>query len=162
MKHFILFLLVYVAPSQLLAQSPGETKKIGVGVILGEPIGPNAKYFFSEEHAVDVGFTYSFEEFFMGYGDYIFHLPNAFRSNVPELQPLTPYFGIGGGIRFSGKSNLDAGDRRSYFFARLPLGLEWFFREIPVGVGLEMTPALSLAPKIFFLLQGGLTARYYF
>lgn len=162
MKKYLLLIALSTYPQLLDAQTLQEPHRFGLGVILGEPLGPNAKYFLTKEQAIDVGLAYSFEEFFMTYGDYIFHFPGTFKNDVPELGPLTPYVGVGGGIRFSAKNKPDPGDRRSYFFVRSPLGLEWIFDRVPIGVGLEIAPALSLAPKTFFLFQGGLTARYYF
>jgi len=163
MKQIILLILLMAGPSLVFAQEGPEKPRIfGAGVIFGEPIGPTVKYFFDHEHAIDGGITYSFVEYLLIYADYLYHFLGVFKKHVPELKYVSPYLGIGGGIRISSKDNLDPGDERVNLFIRVPLGVEWMPGNVRLGVFAELVPGMGIAPDVFFLFQGGLGLRYYF
>ncbi len=169
MKKALRLLIIAAAltASQLGSSIPTHamgTTNFGLGAIFGEPTGISAKYFLDGEHrmAIDAAMTYSFFEYFMGYGDFLYQFPGLFPKGDEQLQKIALYLGVGGGIRIASKDNPKAGDARANAFARFPFGAEWLNPDPALGVFLEIAPGLGFAPKVFGMFQGGLGIRYYF
>lgn len=137
-------------------------KQFGLGIVLGEPTGISPKLWLSKEAAIDLGLTYSFSEFFLIYGDFLWHAPELLQKLIPEVKNVYPYIGIGGGIQISSEKDPDPGDEKTLGFLRIPLGAEWKPQSPPIGVFLEVAPGMSIAPKVSALIQGGIGIRYYF
>lgn len=161
----IIFAMVLVGSVNLWAQ---EDKNLGVGFILGEPTALSLKYYTSEETAFDVQGSITGDEYFLFWADYLFHSPNFVKSDVPFFSRLNPYVGIGIIGAFASKSDHDRGnyfDKRDDDFAvgaRVPFGVEWFWKRVPLAIGLELTPGVIVAPATQGILQGGLSLRFYF
>ncbi len=151
-----------IASTNLSLAAANNSKDFGLGIILGEPTGFTAKYFVTQQHALDLGLAYSFAESFHVYGDWLFHWPEVFASKVPELTHITPYAGLGGGVRIIGKSEPKDGDARGNLFLKIPLGLEWTPNNGPLGIFAEIAPGVGIIPKTFLLIHGGAGVRFYF
>ncbi|MBU6153514.1 MAG: DUF3996 domain-containing protein [Bdellovibrionales bacterium] len=129
----------------------------GVGVVLGEPTGLTAKFWNSQDRAVDAGIAFSFDRFVFLYSDYLFH----FKS----ISGIRPYAGIGGGLLIS------SGNKKGRYFdeqdgafglgVRIPLGAEWFIPDAPFGIFAELVPGIGLVPGTYGFFQGGVGARFY-
>ena len=105
---------VILLVSMVLLFCPGkyysQEKGFGLGVIIGEPTGISGKYWLNDVNALDFGLAYSFvhsNSAFSLHGDYLFHLPHLFKS---ELN-LPFYYGFGGRIHFNNKSKSAIGAR---------------------------------------------------
>jgi hypothetical protein len=140
-------LLAILACASLYAQDRG----VGVGIMIGSPTGLNGKLWMTQKNAVDLGLAWDFTDdgYFHIHGDYLWHFPNVFQSN----QRLVLYTGIGARFGFSEKTRVGV---------RIPFGIEWWPRNTPLDVFLELVPVLDLAPKSKFAFNGGVGVRFFF
>lgn len=133
-------------------RSHAQDKGFGIGLIVGEPTGISGKAWVSERNAVDFGLAWSFGN--SGYlhlhADYLWHFPDAIEAR----ERFVVYAGIGG--------RLGMPEDKGVFGARLPVGIAWWPRSIPLDVFLEIAPILDLVPATKFLVHGGIGARYFF
>ena len=149
--------------------SPETSRPYGLGVILGEPTGITAKYWFDRRQAIDSTFSYSFNDYFLLYADYLYHFPRAFGRSTEFLSQLNPYVGVGLELFIQTQ---DTGNQdRTYFRSdqgstglgiRIPLGIEWRPGSPPLGVFVELTPGVGVIPATFGFVQGGIGLRFYF
>ena len=149
-----------------LANPPGP---FGLGVVIGEPTGLSAKLWLDQKHAIDFGLSFSFDDYFLIFSDYLFHFPGAFGRSSAFVTELTPYIGIGGVLAFA---NDRRRDRDRHFFGRerdtlglgvrVPLGIEWIPSKAPLGVFVELVPGIAIAPATDAFFEGGIGIRYYF
>lgn len=129
--------------------------RLGVGLILGEPIGASVKYWLNEQMAVDgaLGFSTHNHSPFYVHADLLWHKFDLIEVSEGKL-PV--YFGVGGLLRFrdGGRSN-DAG-------IRVPVGVDYLFDNLPVDVFAEIGPALDVAPDVHGEITGGIGVRFWF
>jgi hypothetical protein len=132
--------------------SLSQDKKIGAGIILGEPSGFSFKYWLTEKTALDAGFAWSFvdENAFQIQADYLIHNFNLFK--FPEGR-LPFYFGIGGRVKFSNDVKLGI---------RVPLGITWIFNDEAFDVFFEAVPILDVLPETNFTISAAIGGRYFF
>jgi hypothetical protein len=149
------FALALAAP--VMAQtSQGDNKYAGVGFIVGEPTGLSAKFFLSNEHAVQFALAWSLSgqnEMHLQ-GDYIWHKYGLIDLKNGDEMPL--YFGIGGRFIF------EEGDADDVFGIRFPVGLDYLFTNYPFDIFAEIVPILDLTPDSDFDLEGAIGARFWF
>ncbi len=126
----------------------------GIGVILGEPTGLSAKMWTTKTTGFDLGLAWSWsgDGHLHIHGDYLFHKFGFFDVSQGAL-PF--YIGIGGRILL--RDNAD--DRIG---VRIPVGLEYYFDDLPIAVFGELVPILDLAPSTDFDINGGIGVRFYF
>lgn len=162
MKNLILFFSLLA----LTLTSQAQSGKLGGGVILGDPTGLSGKYFMGND-AVDVGLAYGSHEFIL-YGDYLRHFPGVLGKENAFIAALNPYVGLGPVFAFGDNDKdhshhfINDDDDDFAFGGRIPVGVEWKAREIPIGVSLEIVPGLVIIPETDAFVQGGLAVRYYF
>ncbi len=144
------FLTVFLAVSALAI----EGRKVGIGVIAGEPTGITGKYMIDNNSAVDagVGWKTSGDDGFHIYGDYLYHFYNLFEVGVGKL----PMY-VGGGARLIYRENKD-----NKFGIRIPVGFEYLFDNMPLAAFLELVPVMNLTPDTDFDLEGGVGMRFLF
>ena len=149
-KYLVIPLIVFLATNSLAI----ERKKFGIGVIAGEPTGITGKYMIDNNNAIDagVGWETSGDNEFHIYGDYLYHLYDLIKVSHGEL-PL--YFGVG--ARF-----IDRDKKDDKFGVRIPVGIEYLFEKVSLGVFLELVPVLELTPDTDFDLKGGIGIRFFF
>lgn len=154
-KRVSLFVLLLVGCAATLVPSAGtlhaQDSGFGAGIMAGSPTGLTGKYWVSRENAIDVGLAWSFadEGFFHIHGDYLWHFPDVIRSN----ERFVLYAGIGGRLGLGDKSRIGV---------RIPGGIEWWPRNTPLDVFLEVAPILDLAPKTEFTFNGAVGVRFFF
>ena len=161
MKIFMSTILLISLAIILSAEGASAAPKIGLGFILGDPSGLTGKAFLGDNDAVDLGIGPSARDGFYFYGDYLRHFNNVF-----PVSGLALYFGAGAGLhnhdRDDNGRNDDDDDEENSLEARLPIGIEYTVRAVPLGIFLELVPALEVIPDFDFHLRGGLGVRYYF
>lgn len=149
--------------------SPETSRPFGLGVILGEPTGVTAKYWVDRRTAIDSTFSYSFNDYFLLYADYLYHFPGVFGRSSTFVSQLNPYIGVG--LEFFIQTQDTGNKDRTYFRSdqgstglgiRIPLGIEWRPGSPPLGVFLELTPGVGVIPATFGFVQGGVGIRFYF
>lgn len=151
MKKYIViipFVFLFVCSSVF-----SQEKGLGVGIVLGDPSGFSAKYWTSENNALDLGVGYSF----MGVGsgvsihiDYLYHLNDIIKSE----NRLPVYYGFG--LRFRFPSNEPNG-----FGVRGVAGVLWYPENLPLDLFAELAPSFRLLPNAALDLSFGIGARYY-
>lgn len=171
---FIIFAFAVSAPANAALKtarpgSPETSHPFGLGVVLGEPTGITGKYWIDRRTAIDTNFSYSFDDYFLLYADYLYHFPSAFGHSSAFVSQLNPYVGLGAELMIQSQ---DTGTKnRTYFrsdqgsagFAiRIPLGIEWRPSGPPLGVFVEIAPGVGVVPATFGFVQGGIGARFYF
>lgn len=128
-------------------------KKIGAGMMFGNPTGVNGKYWLDNTKAIDGGMGVSFgrKTELSIHSDYLFHQKAVLFYN--DVHPLDLYYGVGGRMEFS--DGLEIG-------VRLPVGLTHFIEERNADVFAEVAPVVDIISKIGIEFHFALGARYYF
>jgi len=126
----------------------------GIGIIVGEPTGINAKYYVNRENAIQGSMAWSLEgnNDIQIMVDYLFHRYDWINVQKGEL-PV--YFGIGGLLSFRESADNIIG-------VEFPVGLDYIFDGAPVDVFIQVVPILELAPATEFNLNAALGARFFF
>ncbi|MBU6409520.1 MAG: hypothetical protein KGR98_03940, partial [Verrucomicrobia bacterium] len=127
----------YYATNNIGRAYPVLPRRIGVGLILGEPVGVSAKYWLNDVMAVDAAAgvsSHSHSDLYV-HADVLWHNFNVFNF-APVMGRMPLYFGVGGLLRFRnhGEGN-DAG-------IRVPVGVSYMFDNIPVDIFAEIAPAI--------------------
>jgi hypothetical protein len=136
--------------------SPAINQKgaIGVGPMLGEPMGATAKMWLSDTLAVDGGLGWSFvdPDGCQLHGDVLFHKFDLLRADTRDL-PV--YIGVGGRVKFAEHGDNLAG-------IRVPLGVAYLMPQQRLEFYAEVAPILDVAPTTTVNWNGGIGIRYYF
>jgi hypothetical protein len=146
----ILFLTINVNVS---AQSRGKEGDKGIGIVLGDPTGITFKSWFNSKSAFDVAAAWTVErkDAFHIHASFLHHNYDFFNPNRGRM---SLYFGVGGRLKIR--------EDRSNVGVRIPLGTEYLFQGIPVGIFLEVAPIVNLVPSSNFDINSGIGVRYYF
>jgi len=144
----IFILLITFYSGNLVAQHRG----FGLGIILGEPTGINFKNWVGSRTAIDGGIAWSFSknDSLHLHLDYLIHNFNILKAKNSNL---ALYYGIGGRVK---------AEEESRFGVRIPVGINYIFRDAPLDIFFELAPVLDLMPSTEFELTGGVGIRYYF
>lgn len=143
------------------AMAQGDNKYVGIGFIVGEPTGLDAKFFLNNEHALEFGLAWSLEgrNDVHLQGDYLWHRYGLIEMNNGDEMPL--YFGIGGRVIFRedepGPDNDD-----DIVGIRFPIGLAYMFTNYPFDIFAAIVPILDIIPDSDFDLEGAIGARFWF
>ena len=131
-----------------------EPGSLGVGAMLGEPIGLSVKYWLSDKTAVDGGVGYSFEDEdgCQLHADVLFHKFDLWRADTRDL-PV--YVGVGGRVKF-----VDHGDNHAGI--RIPVGVSYLMRTQRLELFAEVAPVLDVAPATTLEWNGEVGIRFYF
>lgn len=149
-KTFFLLLLTGLL---VFTNTHAQENKFGVGVMLGAPTGFSAKYWLSEENALDFGLAYSFVESGNAvslHADYLYHESRWF----PRFERLDFYYGFGARIR--------SNSNQTSLGIRGVAGLALMLKEAPVDIFVEFAPVFKLIPSTALNLDCAIGARYYF
>lgn len=149
------------------ASEVGTSRKIGLGVALGQPSGATVKWFFARNHALQgtlgVGFLGGYH--LRLNAEYLFHirltstadfdLPIYFGAGVSFFtwfHYVYPYYWFGDGQYIT------------YFGIglRVPVGVALHFHKVPMDVFAQVAPGVGLFPGIGFTFDGTAGFRYYF
>ncbi len=157
MKKTILVFLALILSGQLaLAQD----YQPGIGVRGGVFSGVSFKHFISPNDAVEAVAAFHFGGLFMA-GMYQRHV---MAFDVPGLNW---YYGAGAHLGFyEGRDRprwFDERDRNYVVFGvNGVVGIEYKIEEIPISIGLDVTPALNIVDRFRLWTGAGLTLRYVF
>lgn len=147
-KLFFYFLFLIFAVNTF-----SQENNFGVGLMLGEPSGINAKYWVSEENAFVGGIGWHFfgaDDGFSIHADYLYHIDNSFHSNIRF--PL--YYGFGVRLR-NEKDKFGLGFRGVG-------GILFYPDRVPMDIFLEFVPVFRLLPETKLEIDIAVGARYYF
>ena len=127
----------------------GSAQDLGIGPMLGQPMGASAKYWFNSTVAADVGLGYHFDDNLAVHSDILWHSFSSFGLTNGRL-PF--YLGAGGRVL--------VGDD-SQFGIRLPLGISFLPSADPLEFFFELAPVVQLAPDLDADLDGVIGIRLY-
>lgn len=135
---------------------PGRT--VGLGAIVGDPTALDLKLRFDTMQAVQIRAGWSFADPYQDrvvlMTDYTLHFPILYKQ-TKNAGLLAPYLGVGGKVGFSERPNpVTVG-------VRVPLGLSFLVRELPLEVFVEVVPGVHVAPRVDALVDAGIGARVY-
>ena len=147
MKMLLALVYLFAAGvNPLWAQKAGD---VGAGVILGNPTGGTAKFWFTDSQALDAGVGFSTR--LALYGDYLWHswkvLPQPSEGKLPV------YLGLGAQFRTVSPNE---------FGLRTVAGIAYWLPRNPVEIFLEVVPVFRLSPRDSVGLDAGVGLRYYF
>jgi len=153
-KFFTLSLLSILLSSPVFSQDSG----FGVGAILGSPTGVSFKVWASKTSAFDAAVTWSFYNngSINFHFDYLWHKFNL----IPVDEGKFPLY-IGVGPKFGFSTDIELGAQFELGF-RVPVGVDYIFKSVPIDIFVEVAPSLMVLPETVFRLDGGLGARYFF
>jgi hypothetical protein len=135
---------------------------LGLGLMGGNPSGFSLKVWTGRHVALDAGLGYTtwYGEALSFHGDVLFHSHSLVQSADGYL-PL--YIGLGARVVMADAAHDYPNTRIG---VRVPLGLEYVFNSVPIGLFLEVVPTFDLAglppSGQFFGPQGSIGFRYYF
>ena len=170
-RHHRLFILVALLPlllgipSNAIAEIQNPRKhKLGLGAHIGWPTAITLKYWVSDQNAVDGGIGWTFGESILLYSDMLWHFRHLFKdTSALWVNDTVAYIGAGAYLGFLVDNELKKTSTSTVRLGiRVPFGMEWKITKIPVVIGLEITPGLSLISSTAVILQGGFIARYFF
>lgn len=146
------FLLV-TAAGVATAQSNGGS--FGLGIIVGEPTGIDAKIFLTKKNALEFALAWSLNDDndLHIQGDYLWHNYGLIKLDSSDEMPL--FFGVG--LRAVLRDNVD-----DIVGIRFPVGLAYMFANYPFDIFAEIVPILDVAPDSDFDLEGAIGARFWF
>lgn len=157
MGCYLLVAWLAIGTGAAAAYGPGG-RRIGAGLIAGDPTGLTAKGYLSSRTAIQLIGSWSFiDEAVTLIGDVTYDI-----MNVPvQASHLTlPFYcGVGGKLTF------DKGGRhqdRTTAGIRVPVGIALQWTNIPIELAFEIAPGVGLTPETEFDLTGGIAVRYYF
>ncbi|MHB9154348.1 MAG: hypothetical protein ACYC5N_01490 [Endomicrobiales bacterium] len=147
MKRCILLLafLLGIGGQSLSAQNAG--RGIGLGIVLGDPTGIDAKLWISRVNAIDAMLGFGDENFHVDYLWHKFGLFNVRRGRLPL------YYGIGAAMHFS---------RDTALGVRVPVGISYLFPRDPVDIFFEIAPVVYLVTKADLAITAGIGVRFFF
>jgi hypothetical protein len=137
----------------LINSNYAQQKGLGLGIIIGEPTGLNAKFWISTETAIDMGLGYSFtssNSIIDFYGDYVFHNPDMLKAE----ENFVVYYGPGVGLRIN--------ETNSRLGVRGVIGILWLPANTSFDLFVEAAPILDIIPETRFDFAGGIGGRYFF
>lgn len=146
MRGLALLGVLLAAPA--CAQQAGQ---LGLGAIVGDPIGLSGKYWLKERHALDFGLGASHT--LVLWGDYVWHGWEA--SPQPQRGRLRLY--LSGGPRIELRTTTDFG-------IRTMVGLSFWptLKRTIWEMFVELGPTCRLTNDVRVRVDGGVGVRYYF
>lgn len=142
----LLFLCALMSPAAAWAGPAGTT---GLGLIGGSPSGATAKYWFTDDFAVDGGVGYGNAAVF--YADVVAHHWRLLPETTAGKTNL--YAAVGPRI---------ASDDGGQFSFRVMGGFAFWPKDYPLEVFAEVGPTFKVTPDNKVGIDGGLGFRYYF
>jgi hypothetical protein len=130
-----------------------QSRKFGLGIILGDPTGLNGKYWLSKTDGIELSLAWSLVK------DNRLKVLGAYErsfgigAKIDFLEELSFFPGIGGAISVGKDFGLGV---------IIPLGVEAFFKKVPINLFLELAPGLEIIPETSFALYGFLGVRWIF
>jgi hypothetical protein len=145
------FLLLTAIPAAHAA-APGP---FGLGVVLIDPTGLSANYYYEKQRSLSAGLGWSSKHLRLN----LDHLWYRGDIIVIDRTPIDLYYGVGGRFYQHEKRN---GDNESEIGVRVPVGVSYLFRKVPVQVFGELAPALILVDDSAFVIDISIGGRFYF
>jgi hypothetical protein len=151
MSLLIAAVLLVLSPA-ISAENRG---RLGLGVVFGAPTGLSVKYWENQRIAYQFAIGGMFKGGLMVGADYVVH-ENVFRESYAPF-----YYGAGLFIGDAGFWGPDYGHNRFALGVRGVFGVDYFVRDYPFGIALDVGPSLMLTPVTGMGVQLSLAFRFY-
>jgi hypothetical protein len=151
-EKLLLILCLLLMPAIVSADI--RDKKIGAGLLVGEPTGFTFKSWISETEAVDASIAWSLneKEKLTLHVDLLKHKFNLIEFDKGK----TPvYYGLGSRLTVIEGSSSELGIRGVG-------GIEYIFDTVPIELFLEIGPVIQIVPGTVMDISGGFGIRYYY
>lgn len=145
------FLMIAAIPAAGAA-APGP---FGLGIVLIDPTGLSANYYYEKQRSITAALGWSSDDLRLN----VDHLWYRRDIIVIDRTPIDLYYGVGGRFYSHEKRN---GDNVNKIGVRVPVGVAYLFRKIPIQVFGELAPGLIIVDESDFILDASIGARYYF
>lgn len=183
------FIVVFIILTALALTHAGN-RTFGLGAVLGEPTGINAKLWLKQDRALS--FTLAYGWGYNRYGRNYYYSDSRCYDN-PYYKTHVNYcndrysnddrynssgFHIHGDYLFHNFNAIKAPQRFPLYYGpginlesyrdyvvlggRMTGGIAWMHRSVPFDVFFELSPILQILPGMWMDFTGGLGARYYF
>jgi len=158
-------LILVLTPAAAQAQGPLD-RPFGLGLIAGDPVGLNAKVWFTKKHTLSMAIGYGYFPHYNGFSTYVDYQFNAFTIIPAKKVPFELLFdlGIGGKLGYWHYHRDKAVYNEFGFGVRFPFGVTMVFSKVPFDAFLELAPCMAfIAPDPFwFDLDAAIGGRFYF
>jgi hypothetical protein len=142
------------------AEARAQGGPFGLGLIIGSPTGLSGKLYLDRRNAIDfaLGAAFLSSRGLHAHVDYLWH-PVMLTEDAAFFMPL--YFGVGARLL---DHDHGADDDDVHLGARVPVGILFDFRTVPLDVFLEIALIVDLVTDHddHIDLNAALGARYYF
>ncbi|MCB0406908.1 MAG: hypothetical protein KDD34_01815 [Bdellovibrionales bacterium] len=157
-NKLIFFQLVFWSCFFIQSVAFAESKKFGIGAILGAPTGISAAYSLGNNRSIDAaaGWSLGDDVNYHIHSTYLMHKPGAFEIDHIDIDI---YFGIGARIKERDTDNKDEDFR---FGARAPFGVHYMFDDPPVEIFGEIALILDVLEETDVDFNLGIGARFWF
>lgn len=167
-KRIVLLFAFCLVPTVSFAEFQHSGRNAGIGIGVGSQDGISGYYRLSRENFVQGMLSFHHNNFLFLSGDYGFTYLGVFQ----DAPWLVPYLGVGGffaSVERKGRKYFDEdvyrdGDTKRFTVlgARFPIGLQLFVPKMPLQIGLEIVPIMTLTPGTDFELDHLITFRFVF
>ncbi len=158
--------LPLLALLMLAGSAQAEQRGFGAGVIIGETAGLSAKKWLGGGGAVDGALSWSGggDQTVQVHIDYLRHNYKLLRELAPKgaWTRLSLYYGIGGRAKVDDISSDNIFSDQTDLGIRFPVGINFLFKDAPLGIFAELVPTLDLRPETAFRWRSAFGVRYYF
>jgi hypothetical protein len=142
----IAFLLTLSLTPTLQAEDRSE---FGLGIVLGEPTGLNAQFYWNQNSAVDFTAAWSLGDWLTVAGDYQIY---NYLGDAPREWRW--YYGLGSYMTFPDDEDLTLG-------VRVPVGLKYHFPYSVIDAWAEVAPGIELLEDTQAILHGGIGLTFW-
>lgn len=146
-----LCLFVFVCSLSLPLLGQAQDRKVGLGVIIGQPIGISGNYRLGFSNSVDAALSYDGNLYL--HSTYLFHIPYAFYFQGQEIDW---YYGVGARLATRGRES------ETHFGPRGSLGLSWPLQNRQMELFGEASLVMDLAPRTLAEVGAAIGGRFYF
>jgi hypothetical protein len=126
-----------------------------LGLVLIEPTGLSANYHYAKQKSMAAAVGWSRSHIRLNL-DHLWYQRDVI---VIDRIPIDLYFGAG--LRYY-QHEKHSGDEESEIGLRVPVGVSYLFRKIPIQVFGELGPALVLVDESALIFDIALGGRFYF
>lgn len=153
-----------VLTSEASAQNGAADRRVGIGGMVGDPMGLTMKFRLARAFAIDLGAGFG------GVGGPHFqtHMDFVWAAGLvqwPRAEMLL-HFGVGPKLGIWDRDPRDPDDQpyddNLWIGARAPVGLTWEFTERRLDVFFEIAPGFWIVQDLWFDLDASAGARFWF
>lgn len=154
-------LIAVMMLSMVLGQAAQAAGPLGVGIILGTPVGVSGNYKLDEGHSIDLALAwraYPGTETYV-HSTYLWRFPNYYQ--LDDFAMLF-YAGVGGRLYSETRETNKPNSGRTYLGVRTAVGTSYTLPKVPLELFAELALVLDLTPSTSASAGAGLGGRFYF